>query len=68
MHRRTDRRLYVLDFVDIVDLVAPLHVPIGVFILHPEGTSEITPQDLPDEVLRTIVFACRRSVYGPVIC
>ncbi|KZP02268.1 hypothetical protein FIBSPDRAFT_942121, partial [Athelia psychrophila] len=41
--------------------------PTGLFVLNPAGTIEITPQELPDEVLKTIGFACSRGVYRPFV-
>ncbi|KZP14445.1 hypothetical protein FIBSPDRAFT_868263 [Athelia psychrophila] len=41
--------------------------PFAPFILNPAGTIEITPQELPDEVLKLFVFACSRGVYKPVV-
>ncbi|KZP31085.1 hypothetical protein FIBSPDRAFT_1037922 [Athelia psychrophila] len=41
--------------------------PTGLFVLNPAGTIEITPQELPDKVLKMIAFACSRGVYRPVV-
>lgn len=40
--------------------------PTGVFILDPDGTVHITPQELPDKVLKTIIFGfASGDVYEP---
>lgn len=49
------------------DPYTPLQSPLPIFILNPAGTIEITPQELPDNVMKTIVFPCSRGVYRPVV-
>lgn len=44
-------------------------VSTGVFVFNPAGaTIEVTPQDNPDEVLKTIGFTCTRGVHKPFVC